>query len=256
MAVPITTLEDLFAQDAQMLERAPQKYGAHFGHACEATALLSMFVKSVSHDREIFMRYMSHVKKHHTLALMSTARLHQIQAMMNLRIVLESAANAAYALCNPAVENFLIGAPGTPAKKTEVILDKSYKWLAATLPDYSEAVKAVKGRINETTAHSNIVYTQSTFKFDAATDEVASTTFFDIEDPYFVKTDLWQIANAAVGVIGMIAAASEIGGGLVLADNFTERMPWLMAENERLKAEFMEGERYKAAAALIAQGAK
>ena len=54
----------------------------------------------------------------------------------------------------------------------------------------------------------------------------------------------------------MIAAASEIGGGLVLADNFTERMPALMAENERLKAKFMEGERFKAAAALIEQGKK
>jgi hypothetical protein len=254
--VPVSTLDALFEEEDRLLRQASGKYGKHFGHACEATALLSFFITSANYDREIFLRYMSHAKKHHTLAVMSTVRRHKVQAMLNLRFALESAANAAFALCNPALENFLVDGPGSPAQKTEAILGKAYKWLAKTLPDYSEALKNVKDNINATAAHSNIVYTASTFRFDPDLSETAETPFFDMEDPYFVTTDLWLISNAAVGMIGMIAAPSEIGGGLDLADNFVARFSELMKVNQGLRAELMAGDRYKAAAALIAQGAK
>jgi hypothetical protein len=85
---------------------------------------------------------------------------------------------------------------------------------------------------------------------------VASTSFFDAEDAYFVTTDLWLISNAAVCIIGVIVVASERCGGLVLADDFSERMPALMRENERLKDDFMASDRFKAAAALIEANGK
>ncbi len=249
------TLDGVFEHEANLLRWAPQKYGAYFSHGCDFTSYLSLFIKSVSGDREIFMRYMSQAKKHHTLALMSAARLHHVQAQLNLRIVLESAANAAYALANPAFENFLVGGVGTPAKETQHILGQSYKWMASTLPDHSEALKAVKDRINGTGAHSNIVYSQSTFRYAPEEEGVIETPFFDIEDAYFVKTNLWSVANTALGVIGLTAAASEISGGLVLADDFMTRFPELMRENERLKAEFVAGDRYRAAMILTEQAA-
>ncbi|HEY5105714.1 MAG TPA: hypothetical protein VII73_02955 [Caulobacteraceae bacterium] len=255
-AVPVSTLDALFEEENRLLQLASEKYGKHFGHACDATALLSLFIKSANYDREIFLRYMSHAKKHHTLALMSTVRLHKIQAMLNLRFALESAANAAFSLCNPSLENFLVNGAGSPARKTEVILSKAYKWLAKTLPEYSGALKSVKDNINATSAHSNIVYTASTFRFDPDVSDTAETPFFDIEDPYFVSTDLWLISNAAVGIIGMIAAASEVGAGLELAEDFLVRFSDLMKANQGLQAEFMAGDRYKAAAALSVQGAK
>ena len=255
-AVPVSTLATLFEEENRLLQLASGKYGKYFGHACDATALLSMFIKSANSDREIFVRYISHVKKHHTLSLMSTVRLHKVQAMFNLRFALESASNAAFSLCNPALENFFVDGPSSPARKTEVILRNTYKFLARSLPEYSCALKNVKDNINATAAHSNIVYTASTFRYDPDVSDTAETPFFDIEDPYFVKTDLWLISNAAVGIIGMIAAANEAGRGLELADNFLARFSELMKVNEELRAEFMAGDRYKAAAALIAQGTK
>lgn len=67
----------------------------------------------------------------------------------------------------------------------------------------------------------------------------AETPFFDSEDSYFVTTDLWLISKTAVGIIGMIAAASAVGGGLGLADNFLVRFSGLMRVNQDLQGEFM-----------------
>ena len=54
------------------------------------------------------MVFLSQIKKYHTLALFSVARLHHIQAMLNLRQVLEAGVNAAYGLANPNQDDFVI----------------------------------------------------------------------------------------------------------------------------------------------------
>jgi len=46
------------------------------------------------------------VRKHHTVALFSTVRLHRIQAMMDLRQTLEAGACAAYAIANTDQASF------------------------------------------------------------------------------------------------------------------------------------------------------
>src|SRR2546430_9857689 len=51
--------------------------------------------------------FFAQVKKHHMLALFSTVRLHKVQALMNLRQVLEAGACAAFAIANPDHKHFV-----------------------------------------------------------------------------------------------------------------------------------------------------
>ena len=84
------------------------RYGRHFKHARAATTYLSLCVVSVDRDRsDTFGRLFWLMKKHHSLAFLSALRLHRVQAMLNLRQVLEAGAGAAYAIENPDVRDFV-----------------------------------------------------------------------------------------------------------------------------------------------------
>jgi hypothetical protein len=67
---------------------------------------LCVCVEEVNPDRMMFGRFFSLMKKHHMLALFSTPRLHKLQAMMNLRQVLEAGASAAFAVAHPEKDHF------------------------------------------------------------------------------------------------------------------------------------------------------
>jgi len=79
---------------------AEQRYGKFYVNAYLTTILLSNIMMWPVTDCEMFIRFLSQVKKYHSLSLLSTVRLHRIQAKMNLRYFLESTVNAAYSLAH------------------------------------------------------------------------------------------------------------------------------------------------------------
>lgn len=84
-----------------MVIRGVNRYGPYFSNASEFIEMLSTgMIKSIDPDRDLFAIFLSHIQKHLTLALFSALRLHHVQAMMNLRQVLEAGACAAYAIAN------------------------------------------------------------------------------------------------------------------------------------------------------------
>lgn len=85
---------------------APERYGEYYGNVLELSFLFSKFIRRVDRGREMFARFHSLSKKHHTLALFSAVRLHKVQAMMNLRQALEAGAAAAFAIANPERDPF------------------------------------------------------------------------------------------------------------------------------------------------------
>ena len=90
--------------------------------------------------------------------------------MINLRQVLEASAGAAYAIANPDVRGFAdIGAFGImdPSKK---LAPKRYRWLDENYPDKSKWITDTKGRINNETAHANIVSADATFRVGQTAD--------------------------------------------------------------------------------------
>lgn len=66
----------------------------------------------------------------------------------------------------------------------------------------SDAIEAKKGRINDSQSHANVVSSHSVFRIDD-TGELINAPFFDIEDDYFVKSDLWLASAVALELMDL-----------------------------------------------------
>jgi hypothetical protein len=186
------------------------------------------------------------LKKHHMLALLSALRLHKVQTMMNLRQTLEAGAAAAYAIANPEIQNFVdVHEDGTldPSKDLTV---KRYKWLAANYPHASDVIKEKKELINNTTSHANIVTANQTFRVNESGDTVEAP-FFDIEDDYHVKIDLWLTSSVAIDLMSILYKVNESLSVIEFVQNFPAYLGHVAAENAVLRAEIRATERYKRA---------
>jgi len=221
----------------------------------------TLCIVSVDKDRSgVFDRLYSLMKKQHVLAFLSALRLHHVQAMMNLRQVLEAGAAAAYAIANPMVEDFVdIDQFGTmdPAKLLTV---KRYRWLEQNFAAKSKWIKEQKDQINDGTAHANIITGDKTFRVvDGG--KGANTPFFDAEDEFLVKIDLWQIGRVAIelmdlfyGVAGDVARSGR--SVMEFRPDFERTVLGLAAESDALLDELRSSDRYKAGMQRVAQRAK
>jgi hypothetical protein len=197
----------------------------------------------------------SQMKKHHTLALFSAMRLHRVQAMMDLRQVLEAGASAAFASGNPGQEHFVdvredgILDPSLPLTK------KRYAWLEANYREKSDWIKSTKEHINSWSAHANIITANSVFKVNE-TGDLGQAPFFDIEDEYHVKGDLWLISSVALTLMDLLYGVNQSYKAVRFVDNFARNMQDYAAANNSLLEDLKQSERYKAIEArLIAKGA-
>ncbi|AZO24699.1 hypothetical protein EJ070_31195 [Mesorhizobium sp. M1E.F.Ca.ET.045.02.1.1] len=247
---PQSTLEEIIDSERAMLLDGPERYGQHYKHARAATMYFSLCIASIERDRaEMFGRLFSLMKKHHTLSFFSTLRLHRVQAMMDLRQVLEAGAAAAFAIAHPDTEHFVdVDAFGImdPSQK---LTSKRYKWLEKNYRDKSEWVSSTKGHINSHAAHANIISGDSTFRM-ADDRSAANAPFFDIEDEYFVRTDLWLTSSVAITLMDLLfGVASDVartGRAVVeFRADFQGTIQGLASENAALQAEIQAGERYQ-----------
>jgi hypothetical protein len=108
MEILQSTLAEITESEGKMPLLARASYGAFYSNAVECSIFLSNSncIAGIDHSRMMFGRFLSLTKKHHMLAVLSTVRLHRVQAMMNLRQVLEAGAAAAFAIANPKVHHF------------------------------------------------------------------------------------------------------------------------------------------------------
>ena len=251
MAYPQSTLEAIVDSERSMFFDGEARYGRHFKHARAATMFLSLSVAGVDRDRsDIFWRFFSLMKKHHTLAFLSALRLHRVQAMLNLRQVLESGACAACAIADPDVRWFAdIDTFGVmnPSKK---LTEKRNRWLRENYPQASRRIEDVKRQINDQMAHANIVSADATFRV-GQTPDVVDLPFFDAEDDYVVQNDLWLISDVAIKLMGLFYLVKEnvarTTGRSVLEFGleFQNTFGHLAAENNALQDEIKGSDRYK-----------
>ena len=252
MTYPQSTLEEIIASERLMILDAPKRYGQHYAHARATTVYLSLCVESIELDRaDMFGRLFSLMKKHHTLSIFSTLRLHKVQAMMNLRQVLEAGAAAAFAIANPETRHFVDVDDFGIMDPSQKLTKMRYAWLDKNYSSKSEWIKSTKERINSTAAHANIIGGDSTFRM-AEDRTAASAPFFDIEDEYFVRTDLWLISSVAItlmdfffGVAGNVALAGR--SVLDFRSDFQQTIQALAAESDRVLAEIKASDRFQRA---------
>ncbi|MFZ2681962.1 MAG: hypothetical protein WAZ14_02625 [Patescibacteria group bacterium] len=246
MEFPQSTVTDIIESEHQMALKAPERFGDYFLHAMEANELLNNFLISVGIEGHIFVAFLAQIRKHALLSILSTARLHQVQAMMDMRQALEAGSCAAFAIANPDVDGFADIDDSGIIDPTQELTRKRYKWLEENFPAGSEAIKNMKKVINSSTAHSNLVYAMQSFALDPDGDQFV-TPFFDTEDDYHLKGNLWMIANVSYGLMDLFFGINQGKDLLKFHPDFVSRLKALRAKNDELKAVMMSSPRFQAA---------
>jgi hypothetical protein len=246
MEFPQSTIQQIIDSEREMVLTAPQRYGKYYETALECSLLLTQFLKSIDPDRWIFGSFLSTAKKHHTLSLFSTVRLHKVQAMMNLRQTLEAGACAAFAIANPDHPHFVDTDDYGILDPSQKLAGKRYDWLDNNYPEGSTAIKEIKKQINMSAAHANLISTHNTFRTDDAAGQFVAP-FFDVEDEYYVKTDLWIIGHVAHTLLQLFYGVNDGRNVIKFADNFVPAIQLLGEKNEALREEMKSTDRFKRA---------
>lgn len=225
---------------------AQKRFGAFYDNAFEANGLLQHCIKSVTRDRDIFVMFLSQVKKHHTLALFSFVRLHQVQGLLDLRWTLEAGASASYAIANTNLEDFVDVDTNGLLNPSQRLTKRRYEWLETDYKEVSDFVKDMKGDINKYAAHANIIYAGRNVQFpDQLKKPFFETQFFDADDSYVVKADLCRTVKAAIHIMDMFYGVNQKWRALTFAPDFGERLWKLSERHDGLTAEMKATDRFQ-----------
>jgi hypothetical protein len=237
------SLELFSAEEHQKVVDADQRYGNAFINAYNTTVLLSNLMMWPVVDCDLFIRFYSQLKKYHTLSVVSTVRLHRVQAKLNLRYFLECTANAAFSLAHTDTQNYIDRQNSRIGDAQKATL-KAYKWLETAYPGHSTFMKDLKAEINEQTAHAHVVNSQHNFDFVPGQRPAIVTSYFDFEDDELVKLDLWIGAKAGLHAIDLILSVRrDLGGFLPSRD--VDGLPQLMADNDAVWRELRAEETHE-----------
>jgi hypothetical protein len=226
------SLESLSAEEHQMILDAERRFGPYYVNAYNTTILLSKIVMWPVTDCDVFLRFLSQMKKYHTLTVFSIVRLHRIQAKMNLRYFLESTVNAAFALTHDDWTIYF-----DPERERQPDARKAslqaYRWIEQAYGEHSQIIQHMKKVINEQTAHANVFNSQHNFNVIPGPRAEIITSYFDFEDEEWVKADLWQCAQAGLIAIDLLLAVQKRYGGF-LPSTETNGLASLIVENDAL----------------------
>ncbi len=239
-----STLGELVESERIMVLTAAERYPAHYPHALEAVLFPSNSLKSIDGDRWVFAMFLSQVKKHLMLALLSTMRLHRVQAKMDLRQVLEAGAAAAFAIANPEHKHFVDTDEDGILDPSQELARKRHKWLEEHYPDGSTAIKGIKDIINSISAHANLVVADHNFRINREGSSF-DNTYFDDEDEYHVKADLWLIGNIVINLMGTFSRVNQDRNVMTFVDDFERRLSKLANDSIILRDQMTGSERYK-----------
>jgi hypothetical protein len=95
----------------------------------------------------------------------------------------------------------------------------------------SAGIEKPQGNQGQPTAHANLVYTGSNFE--------VSLPFFDFEDDYAVKSDLWRIGNIAISLLDLFYGVNQSVGSIKFVEDFSQRFGILVERSNALRAEMM-----------------
>lgn len=226
------SLEQFSQEEHERLADAENRYGRHFTNARDASILLSNIVMWPVVPCDLFLRFLSQMKKHHTLSLISTVRLHRIQAKMILRYFLESTVHAAYTLAHIDSPNYF-DYENFQIRDFQKAAKIAYKWIADHYPVHSDRIRSIKDQINSQTAHSNVIASEHNFRYVPGERPEIHTSFFDYEDEDFIKADLFQCAQVGFMAIDLILAVQKVHGGFI-PNRDTEVLLELIQEHESI----------------------
>lgn len=249
MEFPQSTLGQILDSEREMVLTASQRYGEYFNHALACSQFLAQFLKSIDRDRSIAASFFGQVKIHHILALFSTVRLHKVQALMNLRQVLEAGACAAFAIANPDHKHFVDTDEFGILDPSQKLAKRRYTWLRENYRAGSDAIETLKKQLNSEGTHANLLTAQTNFRPDY-NEGWFGAPFFDIEDEHFIKINLWRIGKVAITLLDVFYGVNNGRNVLKFVDNYVPVFQHLAAKEDVLRQEMISGDRYRRAMEL------
>ena len=147
-------------------------------------------------------------------------------------------------IANPDPSHFVTEDKNGLLNSSQKLTGNAYKWLDQNYRQGSKSLKEMKDNINASTAHANLVYTGANFE---VADDAVSSPFFDFEDNYAVRSDLWRIGNIAISLLDLFYGVNQSVGSIKFVDDFSQRLGVLVERSDALNAEMKSTARYKAA---------
>ena len=251
-------VSDIIESERLMVLSAPERFGYFHDNAMGTSYLLGHGIVGMPHHRSLVARWCSQLKKYHLLAIFSIVRLHQVQGLMNLRQVLEAAVDAAFAVAHlDDVKDYGYADKHGAIMTPQSFKKRRYAWLAANYKDGSDNLQAKKDAINRYGSHASVVQTMHNFRaqFSAATPHFG-TSFFDAEDAFHVKTDLWRSADIGLAVLDLLYGVNRDFGVLTYADDYLTLFNELSRQHDALGEEIRATERFQETQRKLADGAR
>jgi hypothetical protein len=115
---------------------------------------------------------------------------------------------------------------------SQALTKKRYQWLEQNYRDKSDWIRDKKEQINLSTAHANVVSSESTFRIAEARDTI-SAPFFDIEDDYIVKVDLWQTGSIALTLVDFFYGVNQRRNVIEFYPGFADHVHRLAKDQQR-----------------------
>ncbi|MFH2062289.1 MAG: hypothetical protein ABIJ43_04870 [Candidatus Beckwithbacteria bacterium] len=244
------TLTEIIEVEHSKTLDALNKYGENFAHNLRSFQLLENFLIKFKAPEDIFLRFYYSVRNFYLLALFSIIRLHHVQSLSNLRQLIESGTDAAYSIAFPDVEKFAKTDQFGIMNSTKKLKSKRYRWLSKNYPTTSKTILKIKKPV-QVSSHSNLIDTHRGYKFLFSKKSAQiQVSYFDFEDNYLEKTALWQLANTTLAIMGLWYEVSQSYKTIKVMPNFAEKHSELMQENQKIKDEFTQTERFQKADSL------
>ncbi|MEW9702952.1 hypothetical protein [Paenibacillus sp. SI8] len=221
----------------QMIINSFDEYGDYYRYATESIDLLNGFIASIRTDAHVFMIFLSQIQKSSILAVLSTLRRHDVQALMTVRHLLESSVLATYSFIEHDLDEYAYTSKNGYAIEKKKIKERARKWLNAEFPEYSNKIKQIKGQINDFYAHANLLSAFANYEFSEV--DKITLRLFDKKEDLFIKQRLWWIGNICFGIMDLFIKVNQKYPIITLINEIDERMISLARYNNKLQEELM-----------------
>lgn len=226
----ISAVEKILLAESQLVHHAPAQFGKTYDIPLEFIDVFSAdLFETFNQTADIFVSLYPQVRNHLLLAWLSTLRRHRTQAWLNMRHAIEFGNAAAFALAHNDGEFFASKRADGTLDAHKGLVTKRNRWIAKNFPPLSSSLKQIKDDLNENSCHANVIIASLTSRVDEVKQTITSR-FFDHDDAFFVRVDLWQIGHISALILKLFVEVNTASG-------FARLSPAKLAKAEQLREE-------------------
>ncbi|APO44597.1 hypothetical protein BS614_11710 [Paenibacillus xylanexedens] len=216
------SMYEISQEEHEMIIRANDQFGLIFEVCLDAIELSWTFTKNYQISAWIFAGFLSQTNNSLYLAILSLIRRHTVQTSFNLRLSIESAVLACYALYNPKIDSFAIKNDHGSMVERSGVKSKANKWIENNYKDMSDTIHVYKKQINSKFAHSSILSAFGNFELSEEHYQGVSWIFDRTEDRD-IHFQLLSLVNLVLIQVEMFYRVIKDYPIVEIVDDFTSR---------------------------------